>query len=151
MGTANNCDVPDDLYYWVREHVWLRLEDDGTVTLGLTEAALHLAGIVVSATPKKVGRTVKKGKSSGTVESGKWVGPVKSPVNGEILANNEALRSDPKILNADPYGAGWFVKVQPADWETDKADLLTGSEAVESYTAFLVEEGIDCAEKPGGG
>ncbi len=151
MGTANNCDVPEDLYYWVREHVWLRLEDDGTVTLGLTEAALHLAGSVVSATPKKVGRTVKKGKSSGTVESGKWVGPVKSPVNGEILANNEALRSDPKILNADPYGAGWFVKVQPEDWETDKADLLTGSEAVDSYTAFLVEEGIDCAEKPGGG
>jgi len=151
MGTANNCDVPEDLYYWVREHVWLRLEDDGTVTLGLTEAALHLAGMVVSATPKKVGRTVKKGKSSGTVESGKWVGPVKSPVNGEILANNEALRSDPKILNADPYGEGWFVKVRPEDWDTDKTDLLTGSEAVESYAAFLVEEGIDCAEKPGSG
>ncbi|MFQ5614081.1 MAG: glycine cleavage system protein H [Anaerolineae bacterium] len=150
MATANNCNVPEELMYWVREHVWVRPEDDGTVTLGMTDAAQHLAGKIVTATPKKVGRKVRKGKSSGTVESGKWVGPIKSPVTGEIVAANEAVVKDPTILNEDPYGEGWFVRVRPDDWETDKADLLTGAEAVASYEAFLKEEGIDCAERAGG-
>ncbi|MFQ5922072.1 MAG: glycine cleavage system protein GcvH [Anaerolineales bacterium] len=150
MAIANNCNIPEDLHYWVTEHVWLRPEEDGIVTLGLTDPAQHLAGGVVAATPKKVGRRVKKGKSAGTVESGKWVGPVKSPVSGEIVAANESVMSNPKILNSDPYGEGWFVRVQPEDWETDKLDLLTGAEAVESYEAFLVAEGIDCAGRAGG-
>ncbi len=144
MATANNCNVPEDLYYWVREHVWVRPEDDGTITIGMTDAAQHLAGIIVTATPKKEGRKVKKGRSTGTVESGKWVGPIKSPVNGVIVAANEAVSANPKILNSDPYGEGWFVRIQPNDWEADKADLLTGQEAVTAYEAFLKEEGIDC-------
>lgn len=150
MATANNCNVPEELFYWVKEHVWIRPEDDGTVTIGMTDAAQHLAGIIVTATPKKAGRTVKRGKSSGTVESGKWVGPIKAPVTGEIVAVNEALASNPKVLNEDPYGAGWFVRVKPNDWEGDKTDLLTGAEAVTAYEAFLKEEGIDCAERAGG-
>ena len=145
MATANNCNVPEALMYWVREHVWIRPEDDGTVTIGMTDAAQHLAGIIVTATPKKVGRKLQKAKSAGTVESGKWVGPIKAPVNGEIVAANEALATNPKLINEDPYGAGWFVRVQPADWDTDKADMVTGAQAVADYEAFLKEEGIDCA------
>ena len=150
MATANNCNVPEDLLYWVREHVWVRSEDDGTITIGMTDAAQHLAGIIVTATPKKVGRNVKKAKSAGTVESGKWVGPIKSPVNGEIVGSNEAVVNNPKLLNEDPYGAGWFVRVQPTDWEADKADLVTGAQAVADYEAFLKDEGIDCAKRAGG-
>ena len=150
MATANNCNVPEDLLYWVREHVWVRPEDDGTITLGMTDAAQHLAGIIVTATPKKVGRKVRKAKSAGTVESGKWVGPIKSPVNGQIVASNEAVVNNPKLLNEDPYGEGWFVRVQPTDWEADKAGLVTGPQAVADYEAFLKEEGIDCAERAGG-
>lgn len=150
MATANNCNVPEDLLYWVREHVWVRSESDGTITIGMTDAAQHLAGIIVTATPKKVGRKVKKAKSAGTVESGKWVGPIKSPVNGEIVGSNEAVVNTPKLLNEDPYGAGWFVRVQPTDWEADKVDLVTGAQAVADYEAFLKEEGIDCAERAGG-
>lgn len=144
MPTANNCNVPDDLYYWVQEHVWVRPEADGTLTVGMTDAAQHLAGSVVTATPKEAGKPVKKGKSTGTVESGKWVGPIKSPVNGTILATNDALKSDPKVLNRDPYGAGWFIRVQPENWEADKADLLTGAEAVSAYETFLKAQGIEC-------
>ncbi|MDH5506056.1 MAG: glycine cleavage system protein GcvH [Anaerolineae bacterium] len=145
MGTANNCNVPEDLYYWVQEHVWVRPEDDGTITIGMTDAAQHLAGIIVSASPKAVGKAVKKGRSTGTVESGKWVGPIKSPVNGEIVASNESLQSNQKPLNDDPYGEGWFVRIKPEDWETDKAELVTGAAAVTQYEAFLKAEGIDCA------
>jgi len=150
MATANNCNVPDHLLYWVREHVWVRPEEDGSATIGMTDAAQHMAGIIVTATPKKAGRSVQKGKSTGTVESGKWVGPIKSPVTGEIVAANEAVVSNPKLLNEDPYGQGWFVRVRPDNWEADKADLLTGAEAVAAYEAFLKEEGIDCAGRAGG-
>lgn len=150
MATANNCNVPEDLFYWVKEHVWIRPEADGTVTIGMTDAAQHLAGIIVTATPKGAGKTVKKGKSSGTVESGKWVGPIKSPVSGEILAANEAIVKNPKLLNEDPYGTGWFVQIRPDDWATDKADLVTGAQAVAEYEAFLKAEGIDCAGRSGG-
>jgi glycine cleavage system H protein len=150
MATANNCNVPDHLLYWVREHVWVRPEEDGSVIIGMTDAAQHMAGIIVTATPKKAGRSVQKGKSTGTVESGKWVGPIKSPVTGEIVAANEAVVSNPKLLNEDPYGQGWFVRVRPDNWEADKGDLLTGAEAVAAYEAFLKEEGIDCAGRAGG-
>ena len=144
MGTANNCNVPEELLYWVKEHVWIRPEDDGTLTIGMTDAAQHLAGIIVTATPKKAGRKVRKGRSTGTVESGKWVGPIKAPVTGKIIAANPDVAANPKILNSDPYGEGWFVKVQPLNWEADKADLVTGAQAVADYTEFLGEQGIDC-------
>jgi glycine cleavage system H protein len=150
MATANNCNVPEELLYWVREHVWVRPEADGTVTIGLTDAAQHLAGAFVTATPKAAGKSVKKGRSSGTVESGKWVGPIKSPADGEIVAINEAVVKNPKLLNEDPYSAGWFVRIKPANWEADKAGLVTGAQAVADYEAFLKEEGIDCAERAGG-
>jgi glycine cleavage system H protein len=144
MATANNCNVPEELMYWVKEHVWVRPESDGTLTIGMTDAAQHLAGNVVTATPQRIGKKVRKGRSTGTVESGKWVGPIKSPVKGEIVAVNELLETNPKILNSDPYGEGWFVRMRPDDWEADKADLLTGMEAVAAYEVFLQEEGIDC-------
>lgn len=150
MATANNCNVPENLMYWVKEHVWVRPEEDGTITIGMTDAAQHLAGIIVTATPQRIGKKVRKGRSTGTVESGKWVGPIKSPVTGEIIAANEALLTDPKILNSDPYGEGWFVRMKPRDWEGEKGDLVTGADAVAQYEAFLKEEGIDCSQSAGG-
>ncbi|MBX0330918.1 glycine cleavage system protein GcvH [Oscillochloris sp. ZM17-4] len=146
MSTANNCNVPEELYYVVQEHVWVRPEDDGTITIGMTDAAQNLAGSIVTATPKGAGKSVKKGKSSGTVESGKWVGPIKSPVDGEIVAANEAVVANPKLLNEDPYGAGWFVKIRPSNWAADKAGMVTGAQAVADYEAFLKAQGIDCAK-----
>lgn len=145
MAKANNCNVPEEFMYWIKEHVWVRLEDDGTVTIGMTDAAQHLAGPIVTATPKKAGRKIRRGRSTGTVESSKWVGPIKSPVTGIIGAANDALASDPKLLNSDPYGVGWFVRIEPVNWEAEKAELVTGAEAVAQYEAFLTEEGIDCA------
>jgi len=150
MGTANNCNVPEELMYWIQEHVWIRPEESGNLTIGMTDAAQHLAGNIVTATPKKVGRKVRRGRSTGTVESGKWVGPIKAPATGIIVASNDALAADPKILNRDPYGEGWFVSIEPVNWEAEKAELVTGEEAVSQYDAFLKEEGIDCAGRAGG-
>src|SRR3990172_8507276 len=98
MALCNNCNIPDELYYWVEKHTWCRHEADGTVVIGITDVAQFLAKSIISATPKEAGKSVKKGKSGGTVESGKWVGPVTAPVNGAITEVNAALKAKPGLL-----------------------------------------------------
>lgn len=143
MPEVRGCDIPDHLYYWPEKHVWAALAD-GIVTVGITDIAQNLAHNVLSALPKDVGRPAKKGKSLGTVESSKWVGPVTSPLDGEVVEANSLLSSDPGILNRDPYGEGWFVRIRPDDWSRDSADLVTGEAGVAAYQAFLEAEGIVC-------
>lgn len=148
MATVMQCDLPEELYYLVEKHVWARPEDD-LLVVGLTDVAQNLAKSIISVTLKKTGRKLAKGKSLGTVESGKWVGPVPAPVAGEIVAVNDALVGDPGLLNRDPYGEGWVAKLRPDDWESDSADLVTGQEGLAAYESFLDREGISCAEDAG--
>ncbi|HVL90206.1 MAG TPA: glycine cleavage system protein GcvH [Actinomycetota bacterium] len=143
MTAVRNCNIPDDLLYLVKNHVWARRDGD-LVVCGITDVAQNLAKSFISFTPKKVGKSVVKGKSTATLESGKWVGPVPAPVAGEIVEINEAGQSDPTIFNRDPYGDGWVAKIKPEDWDRDIADLLTGQAALDAYEAFMQEEGIEC-------
>jgi len=144
MATVRGCNIPEDRFYWVEKHAWVRLEEDGMVTVGITDVAQNLAKGIINATPKDVGRTVQRGKSVGTLESGKWVGPVTSPVTGEIVIVNEAVKAKPALINEDPYGAGWFVKVKPTDWAGESDTLVTGEMGVAAYQKFLEEQGIQC-------
>lgn len=144
MATLFNCELPEDLYYLVDKHVWLRVSAEGPVTVGINDVAQSLAGPIVSCTPKKAGRTVPKGQSVATIESSKWVGPVPAPVSGEIVEVNEAVRKTPGILNRDPYGEGWLVRLRPSSWDTDRDDLVTGVEGLERYRAYLEAQGIVC-------
>lgn len=146
MPEIRGCNIPDDLYYWPEKHVWARLNDDGSVTVGVTDVAQNLAHNILSALPKAEGRPAKKGRSLGTVESSKWVGPVTCPVNGTVVEVNPLMSSDPAVINRDPYGEGWFVRIEAANWDADSADLVTGEEGVAAYEAFLVAEGIECSE-----
>lgn len=143
MATVSNCNIPDDLWYQVEKHVWAR-QEDGLVVVGLTDVAQNLAKNIISVTPKTPGRAVKAGRSVATVESSKWVGPVPSPVDGELAEVNEALATDPGLLNRDPYGAGWVAKLRAESWDPAAAGLLTGEEGVNAYQAFLTAEGISC-------
>lgn len=143
MATVHGCNIPEDRHYWVEKHAWAWLEDDGTVTIGITDVAQHLAKGIVNATPKEIGRTVQKGKSAGTLESGKWVGPVTSPVTGEIIAINETMKATPSLINSDPYGEGWFVRVKPTDWVGESAALVTGEAAVAAYEEFMEEQNLN--------
>ena len=142
MATVRGCTILEDRYYWVEKHVWARPEEDGMVTIGITDVAQNMAKGIVNATPKDAGRTVQKGKSAGTLESGKWVGPVTSPVTGEIAAVNETMKAKPSLINSDPYGEGWFVRVKPTDWEGESAALVTGDAAVAAYQKFMEEQNI---------
>ena len=144
MATVNNCNLPDELLYWPEKHVWVRVEENGDVTIGMTDVAQNLAGPVIAGTPKPAGKSAKKGRSAGTVESSKWVGPVTAPVSGEIVEVNQALSDNPRLLNTDPYGEGWFLKIKPSDWDAEKGDLVTGDAGIAAYQAFLEAEGISC-------
>lgn len=143
MAVVKNCNLPDDLYYLVERHVWARPEGD-LVTVGMTDVAQNLAKTIISVTLKAAGKPVKKGRNVATVESGKWVGPVPAPVNGEIVAINESLVGTPSLINTDPYGEGWVATIRPTDWEADSADLVTGEAGIEAYQRFLDAEGIAC-------
>jgi glycine cleavage system H protein len=143
MATIRGFNIPEDRFYWVEKHTWARPEADGTVTIGITDVAQHMAKGIINATPKDVGRSVQRGKSAGTLESGKWVGPVTSPVTGEIVEVNAVAKAKPALINDDPYGQGWFVKVKPIDWEGESASLVTGEAGIAAYQKFMEEQNLN--------
>lgn len=145
MPAVRNCNIPDDLYYLVEKHVWARPVGD-LVEVGLTDVAQNMAKGIISVTPKKIGRALRAEQSVATVESGKWVGPVPTPVAGEVAEVNTAVVADPSLINSDPYGAGWVARVRAVDWAADSAGLATGPEGIAAYERFLEAEGISCEE-----
>ncbi|NCF63498.1 MAG: glycine cleavage system protein H [Gammaproteobacteria bacterium] len=142
MPTVRGCNLPDDLLYDVDNHTWFTEVGDGTVRIGMTTIATAMAGQLVAFTPKKVGRSVRAGRSCATVESGKWVGPAKSAAGGEVIAVNDELLVNPSQANADPY-ASWMVQLQPDDWESVKAGLTPGTEVAGPYEAKMDSEGFE--------
>jgi glycine cleavage system H protein len=144
---VRGCVLPLNLHYSVGDHTWLTLNEDGTVTVGMTDVAQNLAGPLLHAKPKKVGAVRKKGKPLATVESSKWVGPVKSPITGEVVAVNEMLAKDAQVINRSPYGDGWIVKLQPTQLDDELAGLLTGQPAIDAYRKRIEDEDIRACGK----
>jgi glycine cleavage system H protein len=119
--------LPDDLYYDRKEHLWARLEA-GQVRVGLDHFGQKMAGTVAYLKLLPAGRTVLKGRSFGSLEAGKYIGPLKAPVGGRLAEVNAAVLANPGLVNTDPYGAAWLVVIDPASLATDLADLATGPE-----------------------
>jgi glycine cleavage system H protein len=138
------CVILKDLHYSVKDNTWIKIDGD-VVTIGMTDIAQSLAGPILHAKTKSVGTARKKGRPIATVESGKWVGPVKSPVTGEIIEVNEGLASDAQLINRSPYKDGWVVKMKTSNINEEINDLTTGDEAVESYRKKIEEDGIECS------
>ncbi|AAQ61093.1 glycine cleavage system protein GcvH [Chromobacterium violaceum] len=106
--------IPAELKY-VDSHEWLRLEADGSVTVGITAHAQELLGDIVFVELPKVGASLAKDEQAGVVESVKAASDVYCPIAGEVLAVNEELEGEPELANSDPYGDGWFFKIKPAN------------------------------------
>jgi len=134
------------LLYDVENHIWYTELGDGTVRLGMTTIATAMAGQLVAFTPKRVGRSVRAGKSCATIESGKWVGPAKSAAAGEVVAVNEELVANPALANDDPYDKGWMVVLKPEEWDSVKATLTPGSEVAGPYEAKMDADGFEGCE-----
>ena len=142
MPTVRGCNLPEDRLYDVENHIWFKEMEGGKVKIGMTAVATAMAGQLVAFTPKKVGRSVKPGKSCATVESGKWVGPAKTAAGGEVVEINEALESNPSLANQDPYEAGWLVILQPEDWGSVKGTLVAGADVAAPYEAKMAADGF---------
>ncbi len=115
-------------YWYSREHEWLRIEDD-VAYIGITYYAQAQLGDVVYVDSAFVGRVIETGSEFGTVESVKSVSELYMPVTAEILAFNQELESNPELVNTDPHGEGWIVKVKVLG---DPSTLLTAA-AYEKY------------------
>ena len=143
MAVVRGCNLPEDRLYDVENHVWFKELDDGNLRIGMTAIAAAMAGQLVAVTPKRVGRSVKPGKSCATVESGKWVGPARSVSGGTVVAINQAVVDKPDIVNQDPYEAGWLVVLEPDDWDAVKGSLTQGAEVAPLYEAKMAADGFD--------
>jgi glycine cleavage system H protein len=122
--------VPDNLKY-AKSHEWVRREDDGTVTVGITDHAQDLLGDMVYVELPDVGRQLAAGKECAVVESVKAASDVYAPIAGEVVAVNDAVTAGPDLVNKDPYGEGWLFRLKPADSaEIDKLLAPTDYERV---------------------
>ncbi len=108
-------EFPDTLRY-TKEHEWIRLEDDGaTVTIGITAFAQSELGDIIFVEVETVGESLANGEVFGTVEAVKAVSDLFMPISGTVVAFNEDLEDNPELVNADPYGKGWMIKVELGD------------------------------------
>lgn len=98
------------------------MEADGTAVVGITDFAQHELGDIVFIDVNTIGQTLAKGEVFGSVEAVKTVSDLFLPITGEILELNEAIEKTPELLNSDPYGEGWIIRLKPAEEATD---LLT--------------------------
>ncbi|SRR6056297_1191313 len=106
--------IPDDLKY-TKEHEWIRDNGDGTVTIGITDFAQGELGDIVFVELEPEGSEFDQDEVLGTVEAVKTVSELFSPVSGEVTEINEDLEDDPELVNNDPYGNGWMVKMKLSD------------------------------------
>ena len=113
--------IPDNLKY-TKDHEWIRVEED-KAWVGITDYAQSELGDIVFVEIETVGETLNKGETFGTVEAVKTVSDVFLPVSGEILESNPALTDTPEIINKDPYGQGWMIKVKISN-PTELDDLM---------------------------
>jgi len=107
-------DIPQDLRY-TKTHEWVMANDEGTLTVGITDHAQGLLGDLVFIEAPEEGTTFQEGDDSAVVESVKAASDVYAPVDGEVTASNEVLEDTPEIINNDPYGDGWIYKIKPED------------------------------------
>ena len=126
--------TPNELKY-ASSHEWARLEDDGTVTIGISDHAQEALGDVVFVENPDIGANLAAGDEAGVVESVKAASDIYAPIAGEVIAINEVLEEEPETVNSDPYNDGWFFKIQPSDI-SELESLLSA----EDYIAVCEEE-----------
>ncbi|MBC9225079.1 glycine cleavage system protein GcvH [Aeromicrobium sp. 636] len=122
--------IPEDLFYSA-EHEWVRLEGDVAI-IGITDFAQDQLGDIVYVDLPAEGESLESGTVVGELESTKSVSDVFTPVSGEVIARNDALEATPEVINSDPYGEGWLIKVR-----TSGEDPTDGLLTAEAYSAVV--------------
>lgn len=120
---------------FTEEHEWLWPQEDGAVIMGITDYAQEQLGDIVFIELPNVGDNLMAGSEAAAIESVKAASEIKSPINGEVVAVNEALPEEPGRVNSDPMGDGWFFKLLPDD--ADDLDELMDEEAYQEFIKDL--------------
>ena len=124
--------VPEDLYYH-DENSWVKLESDGTVIIGMDDFYQKQAGDTTYIDLPFEGDSVSQGETCGKIQSSKWVGKFVSPISGEIIEVNSELENDCRLINKDPYNAGWIIKMKPTNLEEELKTLAHGPDALKKF------------------
>ena len=122
-------------FKFTEDHEWIRMEDDETGVCGITEYAQDQLGELVFIELPEVGQDVAQGSETAVIESVKAAGELKAPVTGTIIEVNETLADEPEIVNSDPQGDGWFVKIKLSD--PSELDGLMDEDAYQEYIDAL--------------
>lgn len=140
MPNVEQLHFPDDRYYDSKEHLWVKIED-GRARIGIDELGRSAAGTISYVDFHRIGKRIaRRGGAFGTLEANKFVGALRTPIRGTIVALNEALRDAPRLVNEDPYGRGWFVVIEPTNLEEDLAALVHGETAIAGYVKAKIAE-----------
>lgn len=123
-----------------RDHTWVKMEGD-TATVGLNDFLQRNSGDVAFAEPALPGTQLERGGDLGSIETIKVTLVIPSPVSGEVVEANKALARRPELVNEDPYGEGWLVKVRLSDWEADRRELMDAETFLPIFTQTIEEEG----------
>jgi glycine cleavage system H protein len=130
-------DLPDDLYY-EKNHFWVR-DDGDLLVMGMDDFAQKMAGEIVFVQLPFEGKKIIAGKKFAKMESGKWLGKVYGPVNGELAAVNEEIEENPGLINEDCYDKGWIYKIKPDD-KAELENLIKAPDEVEKWLLADIEK-----------
>lgn len=151
MADIEGCFFPEEgILYDVDNQMWVRFDDDGSITTGLTDIGQHIAGHILYVRPRKVGEDVAKGKRVAIIESGKYVGPINAALTGKIIEINQAVLDSASVVNDDCYGEGWVLRIKPANLDAERASLLDGEQAMSAIKEKMARESWDCFSGKGG-
>ncbi len=125
MAEIEGYTLPDELYY-TKDHTWARVEDDGTVTVGMDAYGAKAAGNIEFIDLPMEEDEFESGEAFGSLESAKWVGGLLMPVSGTIIAVNEKIEDELNLLSEDSYGEGWIIKIRPTNLKDDLKALVHG-------------------------
>lgn len=144
MMKVEKYEFDENLYYDRKDHLWARVEEASSrtvrVRVGLDMFGQHAAGTIVYLKILPVGRKARKGRAFGSLEAGKYVGPLKAPVSGTLIEVNAEVLATPKLVNDDCYGDGWFVVIEPTNLQQDLKDLAHGEEEIRAWIEADLKE-----------
>jgi glycine cleavage system H protein len=136
----DNCEFPEDVYFDLENDTWLKMLSDNSARIGITGILSFLAGPVQKISLRKELSQVERGRSLGTIESNRYFGAIRSPVDGRIIRYNPELESLPRLVNDSPYEKGWVVEVKPAG----AFQFARGREAEKGLEARIRELKVRC-------
>jgi glycine cleavage system H protein len=140
----DHCVFPDDLSYDLDNNTWLRVEENGEATVGVTSLLSAIAGKLTLARLKSAGTVIQRGRSLGTLESQKFVGPIPSPVSGILLKTNNTVVDRPRVINDSPYDEGWIARLKASHLTLERILLSQTRESRVLLSQKIAEFHVHC-------